>query len=58
MEVKIKYEIRRGEYAPCELWAIVCANGREYPNYVAEGTHNYCKTLKHEMESIQAEQMK
>ena len=58
MEVKTKYELRRGEYEPCELWSIVCVNGREYPNFVADGAYNYCRKLKREMESIQAEQMK
>lgn len=48
----VKYEIRRGKHAPCELWSVASANGREYQNFVAEGTHTHCENIKKSMEQM------
>jgi hypothetical protein len=42
----VKYEIRKGENAPCELWSIAYRRGRTYENFVCEGTHTKCQNVK------------
>lgn len=48
----IRYEIRKGKTAPCELVSIVPTNfGGDATNFVAEGTHTYCSRIKEQLES-------
>lgn len=49
--MKIKYEIRKGERKPCELWSVVPTNfGGDAENYICEGTFNYCEKIKNQLE--------
>lgn len=42
----MRYEIRPGKPAPCELVSIAATNfGGEAVNFIAEGTHTYCKRI-------------
>lgn len=48
----IRYEIRAGESAPCELWSIV-DNPSFVPreeDFICEGTHTYCALIKDKLE--------
>lgn len=52
----IKYEIRKGSHAPCELISIVEKENyfgamMKYENFVTEGTHNECERVKHTLEN-------
>lgn len=43
---EIRYEIRKGDTAPCKLVSIVKTNfGGDAVNFVAEGTHTYCQRV-------------
>lgn len=52
----IRYEIRKGKTAPCELVSVVPTDfGGDATNFVAEGTHTYCTRIKEQLESGPAE---
>lgn len=43
---EIRYEIRKGDTAPCKLVSVVKTNfGGEAVNFIAEGTHTYCQRV-------------
>lgn len=47
----IRYEIRKGRTAPCELVSIVPTDfGGDAVNFVAEGTHTICDRIKARLE--------
>jgi hypothetical protein len=47
MRKEVKYEIRKGSHAPCELWSIVETDfGSTAENFVCEGTHTHCQNVK------------
>lgn len=47
----IRYEIRKGKTAPCELVSIVPTDfGGDAVNFVAEGTHTVCDKIKARLE--------
>lgn len=42
-DLVVKYFIKRGDRAPCELWSLVETNfGGPAKNFIIEGTHNRC----------------
>lgn len=45
-----RYEIRKGTHAPCDLVSIATKSGREYVNFVADGTHTFCANIKATLE--------
>jgi hypothetical protein len=49
----ITYEIREGRNAPCELWSVATniKFGSTAENFVCEGTHNYCQSIKIKLEA-------
>lgn len=51
----VKYEIRKGDTSPCKLVSIIPTKfGGDAVNFVAEGTHTYCKDVKDRLERVQA----
>ena len=51
----VRYEIQKGDTAPCKLVSIVPTKfGGEAVNFVADGTHTYCKDVKDRLERVQA----
>lgn len=47
-----RYEIRKGETAPCMLVSMTkLANWPETEKFITEGTHTYCKRILDEIES-------
>lgn len=61
----VRYEIQKGDRAPCKLVSIVTterdvmaggflyqSNGTEIENFVCDGTHNYCEKIKRKMEAM------
>jgi len=51
--VIIKYEIRKGQHAPCELWSIVPTNfGGDAENFVCHGTREYCNSILDHLREI------
>ena len=60
----VRYEIRAGKNAPCELVSIAVTpvhillgrvkwGGQEAVNFVCEGTHTYCQRIKQKLEAAQ-----
>lgn len=58
-----RYEIRAGKNAPCELVSIVPVpvnilpggikwGGTDAVNFVCDGTHTYCKSVKDKLEAM------
>jgi hypothetical protein len=53
----VRYEIRKGRHAPCELWSIVTRSDtwygkdHEFKNFVCEGTHTHCNKIKERLEA-------
>lgn len=47
-----RYEIRKGKTATCELWSVVDnpGFGSRAENFVCEGTHTYCASIKAKLE--------
>lgn len=49
--VSTRYEIQKGDKAPCKLVSIIVSDkGREFVNFVAEGTHTECQRIKERLE--------
>lgn len=52
----VRYEIERGVSAPCQLVSIVKGKSfggkvdTEFRNFVCEGTHTYCMSVKEKLE--------
>lgn len=46
----VKYEIRKGETAPSEVWEIAHRRGRIYENRVSQGTYTCCLEVKTALE--------
>lgn len=53
----VRYEIRKGKNAPCELWSLVKNKDDMFhgpyfvhENFVCEGTYTYCASVKEKLE--------
>lgn len=52
----VRYEIERGINSPCQLVSIVKGKSfggkvdTEFRNFVCEGTHTYCMSVKEKLE--------
>ena len=47
-----KYEIRKVDNSTYELVSIVRNNNRDYVNFVASGSEDYCISIKRKMENL------